>query len=78
MKEELIELARILMKMVSKQQKGVISQYISSVNSNRYNNARIIADEMMDCFIEEDVNGRKAEIASKLYDKTMEFYEINS
>lgn len=78
MKEELIEIAKLLKKMISRSQREVISQYVHAVNNNRLDNARIIADEMMDFFIEENPSSKKAKTASSLYDKTMEYYEINS
>ena len=70
-------MANLLKKMTSRSQREVISQYIHAVNTDKFDNARIIADELMDFFIEEDSSSKKADMSSKLYDKTMEYYEIN-
>ena len=77
MKEELILIAKMLMKMASRNERDVISQYVHTVNVNQLNTARILADEIMDYYMEVQ-NLKAATIAGELYDKTMEYYEINS
>jgi hypothetical protein len=78
MKEELIALAKLLMKATSRHKREVVSQYIHSINTNKLNTARIIADEIMDCYAEENADKKKIQLSSKLYDKTMEYYELNA
>jgi len=78
MKEELIAMAKLLTKMASRNQREVISQFVHAVNNKKIDNARIIADELMDYFAEEDPSSKQSKTASALYDKTMEFYELNS
>jgi len=77
MKEELIIIAKLLMKAASRHKREVVSQYIHSLNSGNINTARIIADELMDFYIEEDTDTKKILLSSELYDKTMEYYELN-
>ena len=77
MKEELITIAKLLMKAASRHKREVVSQYIHSLNSGNINTARIIADELMDFYIEEDTDTKKILLSSELYDKTMEYYELN-
>ena len=75
MTHELLEIANLLSRMASKNEKDVISQYVSAINKRRYNTARILADELSDHF----QGVKKAdELSSTLYDRTMEFYELNS
>jgi len=78
MKEEVIAIAKLLTKMASRNQREVISQFTHAINSKKLDNARIIADELMDFFIEEDSDSKQSKHASDLYDKTMKFYELNS
>lgn len=77
MKEELIILAKLLMKAASRHKREVVSQYIHSINTGKLNTARILADELMDVYIEEDSDSKKILLSSDLYDKTMEHYELN-
>ena len=78
MKEELILIAKMLMKMASRNERDVISQYVHTVNVNQLNTARILADEIMDYYMESDANDKKIELSTSLYDKTMEYYELNT
>lgn len=76
MKEELIQIARILMKVASRNERDVISQYIHAVKSDKINTARILADELVDFYKETNSSTKKITASSNLYDKTMEYYEI--
>lgn len=78
MKDELIAMAKVLMKIASRNERDVISQYVHSVSSGQNNTARILADEIQDYYAEDNNNQRKIKLSSELYDKTMEYYEINS
>lgn len=78
MKEELIAIAKLLMKATSRHKREVVSQYIHSVNTNKLNTARILADEIMDYYAEENTDEKKISLSSDLYDKTMKYYELNS
>ena len=78
MKEELITIAHMLMKMASRNERDVISQYISALNKERFDTARIISDELVDHFTEKNFSKKKTNLSIMLYDKTMQFYEINT
>jgi len=78
MKDELIAMAKVLMKIASRNERDVISQYVHSVSSGQHNTARILADEIQDYYAEDNDNQRKIKLSSELYNKTMEYYEINS
>lgn len=77
MKQELIILAGLLLKITCRNHRHVISQYISAVNKNDLNLALIVSDEIMDYFIETDAGEKRAQLSEKLYDKTMEYYKLN-
>lgn len=70
------------MSFMSKSNKDVINVYKKNIESNNLDTARIISDELVDYFAEmddgSDVSDRKQQLSSELYDKTMEYYEINS
>jgi len=77
MKDELFRIADMLMVLMSKNNKDVINIYKKNINSNNLDTARIISDELVDYFAEMD-NSKAEEIADNLYNKTMEYYELNS
>lgn len=77
MKSELFKIADMLMSFMSKNNKDVINIYKKNIESNNLNTARIISDELVDYFAEIN-NTRAGVIAEKLYDKTMEYYELNN
>lgn len=82
MKSELFKIADMLMLLMSKSNKDVINVYKKNINSNNLDTARIISDELVDYFAEMDDGStgakRKQQLSSELYDKTMEYYELNS
>lgn len=77
MKQELIIMAGLLLKMTSRNHRHVISQYMSAVNKDDMHLARLISDEIMDYFVEKDEDATKIELSEKLYDKTMEYFKLN-
>ena len=77
MKDELFKIADMLMSLMPKSNKDVINVYKKNINSKNLNTARIISDELVDYFAEMD-NSKAEEIADNLYNKTMEYYELNS
>ena len=77
MKSELFKIADMLMLLMSKNNKDVINVYKKNINSNNLDTARIISDELVDYFAEME-NSKAEEIADNLYNKTMEYYELNS
>ena len=82
MKSELLKIADMLLSVMPKSNKEIISVYKHNVLSNNANTARIISDELVDYFAEmddgSDLSEKKKALSEKLYNKTMEFYEINS
>lgn len=82
MKDELFKIADMLMSLMSKSNKDVINVYKHNINSKNLDTARIISDELVDFFAEmndgSDESIRKQQLSGQLYDKTMEYYEINS
>ena len=82
MKEELFKIADMLMVLMSKNNKDVINVYKKNINSNNLDTARIISDELVDYFAKMDdgsaASTKKQQLSSELYNKTMEYYEINS
>lgn len=77
MKSELFRIADMLMSFMSKNNKDVINIYKKNIESNNLDTARIISDELVDYFAEMD-NAKAEMIAEQLYNKTMEYYELNS
>lgn len=77
MKSELFKIADMLLKFMSKSNRDVISTYKHSIEVNNLDTARIISDELVDYFAEME-NSKAEEIADNLYNKTMEYYELNS
>jgi len=82
MKEELFQVANMLMALMSKNNKDVINVFKKNVTNNSLDTARIISDELVDFFAEmddgSDISRLKRELSSDLYDKTMQYYELNS
>lgn len=82
MKSELFKIADMLMALMPKSNKDVINVYKKNINCQNLDTARIISDELVDFFAEmddgSDASAKKQELSSKLYDKTMEYYELNS
>jgi len=82
MKEELFQVANMLMALMSKNNKDVINVFKTNVTNNSLDTARIISDELVDFFAEmddgSDISRLKRELSSDLYDKTMQYYELNS
>lgn len=82
MKQELFKIADMLMSLMSKNNKDVINVYKRNIESQNLDTARIISDELVDFFDEMDDGSqstiKKQQLASLLYDKTMEYYELNS
>ena len=62
---------------MSKNNRDVISTYKHNIEVNNLDTARIISDELVDYFAEME-NSKAEEIADNLYNKTMEYYELNS
>ena len=77
MKSELFKIADMLLNFMSKNNRDVINTYKHNIEVNNLDTARIISDELVDYFAEMD-NSKSKEIADNLYDKTMEYYELNS
>lgn len=81
MKDELLKIADMLGRVIQKNNKDVISSYKKHVASNNINTARIISDELVDYLAEINDGSSKAQkriqLATDLYDKTMEYYEEN-
>ena len=81
MKDELLKIADMLGRVIQKNNKDVISNYKKNVASNDINTARIISDELVDYLAEINDGSSKAQkriqLATDLYDKTMEYYEEN-
>ena len=77
MKSELFKIADMLLKFMSKSNRDVIGTYKHNIEVNNLNTARIISDELVDYFAEME-NSKAEEIADNLYNKTMEYYELNS
>lgn len=77
MKDELFKIADMLMSLMPKSNKDVINVYKKNINSKNLDTARIISDELVDYFAEME-NSKAEEIADNLYNKTMEYYELNS
>lgn len=79
MKDELLKIADMLGRVIQKNNKDVISSYKKNVASNNINTARIISDELVDYLAEINDGSSKAQkriqLATDLYDKTMEYYE---
>ena len=82
MKSELLKIADMLLSVMPKSNKDTISVYKHNILSNNANTARINSDELVDYFAEmddgSDLSEKKKALSEKLYNKTMEFYEINS
>jgi len=82
MKEELFQVANMLMALMSKSNKDVINVFKKNITNNSLDTARIISDELVDFFAEmddgSDISRLKRELSSDLYDKTMQYYELNS
>ena len=82
MKSELFKIADMLFKFMSKSNRDVISTYKHNIEVNNLDTARIISDELVDYFTEMDDGSteakRKQQLSSELYDKTMNYYELNS
>lgn len=76
MKPELFKIADMLLKFMSKSNKDVINTYKHNIEVNNLDTARIISDELVDYFAEME-NSKAEEIADNLYNKTMEYYELN-
>ena len=76
MKSELFKIADMLLKFMSKSNRDVIGTYKHNIEVNNLDTARIISDELVDYFAEMD-NSKAEEIADNLYNKTMEYYELN-
>lgn len=77
MKSELFKIADMLLKFMSKNNRDVIVTYKHNIEVNNLDTARIISDELVDYFAEMD-NAKAGMIAEQLYNKTMEYYELNS
>ena len=77
MKSELFKIADMLLNFMSKNNRDVISTYKHNIEVNNLDTARIISDELVDYFAEMG-NSKAEEIADNLYNKTMEYYELNS
>lgn len=77
MKDELFKIANMLMALMSKKDRDVINVFKHNINNGNLDTARIISDELADHFTE--IENRKASlIANELYDRTMQYYELNS
>lgn len=81
MKSELFRIADMLMTVMSKNNKDIINVYKKNINSKNLDTARIISDELVDYFAEmddgSDSSNKKKQLSSDLYNKTMEYYELN-
>lgn len=78
MLKDVLELADALSKIVPKNQRDVIKTFKKSIAKRELNTSRIISDELVDFYIENDRTGDILEIVEALYDRTMEYYELNT
>lgn len=73
-----MEIADALSKIVPKNQRDVIKVFKKSMLNKELTLSRIISDELVDFYFENDESGAILDIAEALYDKTMEYYELNT
>lgn len=78
MRKELFEIADKLGELMPENQQDVIKTFKKSIIKKQLNVARIISDELVDFYVEWDKKGDVVNEAKALYDKTMEYYELNT
>lgn len=78
MKDELFKVADELAELMPKNQQDVIKVFKETIDNKKLNSARIISDGLVDFYLEYDKDGQHIEKAENLYNKTMEYYELNS
>lgn len=76
--KDLFEAADAMAEVIPKDQQTVIKTFKKQILKKHYDTARIISDELVDFFIVHDKEGSKLERAETLYNKTMEYYELNN
>jgi hypothetical protein len=77
MLKDILEIADSLIKIVPKDQRKVIKVFKRCMISNQIHSARILSDEFVDHVILNDLGVDVCRVAQEMYDRTMEFYEIN-
>jgi len=72
---ELLKVANALSKLMEKKDKDIIKTYKNCIKTEKFNEARIISDELVDYF-DEKGDDKRTEKAKILYDKTMGLFEL--
>lgn len=81
MKNRLINIAKQMKFIANGVESKAITSYLFNLESGNYDYIRVIADQLQDYCTEEaevDERSRKmSELATDLYNQTMEYYELN-